>query len=367
MAGKTQVTSVVGWKILLDNPSNPNKPVIINTADFISSLGLSGDYLPLDGSGSMTGVFVPRGFVAISGDGNTGQTVDLYAANSNNIIFSGNPSDEIISFGTAPAGTEIYFRIKASGPGSPGGSLIVNSTDIITLDGLDTYTTPNDIYVFKSYGSGVWKETQRILSGAGFVHTNGAEGFLAESTSGAYTDWSVGGGDNVVRVSQTDDSVKITTANQGSFLWNDVTAPNVTKFAFQSGAILSYNNLTDFFNFATSTGLGVQIDGANDKFYVTTNNGSTFTIDGSIDYFEMISGAGNQFYIDGVTDEVFIASVTGNGLNASAASIAIFAATEKHVLVQGLGTFADNAAAVVGGVPVNGLYKTAAGDLRIVV
>jgi len=56
-----------------------------------------------------------------------------------------------------------------------------------------------------------------------------------------------------------------------------------------------------------------------------------------------------------------------NGIIASLQKIVLQPAPSKAVSISNIGTYANNAAAIAGGLAVNDVYKTATGELRIVV
>ena len=143
------------------------------------------------------------------------------------------------------------------------------------------------------------------------------------------------------------------------------TPPNATKnFLVSDLLALFESNITlqDVLNAGNTATQSITLTG---DITQTGNLGITgnITQTGNINVTGAINHAGAYLYSGGQ----FTMTATGNmvlggALNANA-SVEMSAA----VTLSGLSTFADNASAVAGGLAVDTVYKTATGELRIVV
>lgn len=95
------------------------------------------------------------------------------------------------------------------------------------------------------------------------------------------------------------------------------------------------------------------------NFGITGN----ITQTGNLNLTGQITHAGAYLYSGGQ----FTMTATGNMVLGGALNANASVEMSASVTLSGLSTFADNAAAVAGGLAVNTLYKTATGELRIVV
>lgn len=122
---------------------------------FTIEISPNGSVIPVEvfsidsnGGAAFGGAITEAPFVSLATDASG--TTDIGAVSSNNILLTG--SNNITSFGVAPAGTVRNLRIGGSG----GSQITYNQVSMITPNGRNLFTSGNDSFQVVSLGSGNW-------------------------------------------------------------------------------------------------------------------------------------------------------------------------------------------------------------------
>jgi hypothetical protein len=153
--------------------------------------------------------------------------------------------------------------------------------------------------------------------------------------------------------------------------------PLTTTGAVSTGAITATS--------VTATGTGsfksvsVTNTGTGNGIAIQTENGTSLSIQSTLrGILKLMPDTGGEIVYDGETDGVFsfnnISTAVTKGTCFLGANFGIGTTTPAKTLhvngtvrLQGLPTYANNAAAITGGLVADDVYKTATGELRIVV
>jgi hypothetical protein len=122
-----------------------------------------------------------------------------------------------------------------------------------------------------------------------------------------------------------------------------------------------------YLNGEVSTRLGTYVSFSNNEELLIWDNTSNNRTSRNTDKRATFVGTRNSTINSGVVNSVVVG---GSGITATASNtvyVPSLVANGAVITLSGLPTYADNAAAVAGGLAVNRVYKTATGELRIVV
>jgi hypothetical protein len=209
-------------------------------------------------------------------------------------------------------------------------------------------------------------------TGASITTTTGTALRLQQNHTQAYL-----GGTLEIFKSSGDDFV-FNGASDGIFTFVN-TSSAATKATVFSGANVGIGTLVPLEALDVEGKIRIKneaiVNGANQtfKFFaLNTSNSARWHI-GASDTNETGANAGSDFFIHNFNDSgAFISRAfhitrsTGNvGINTSTPAKTLH--VNGTVRLQGLPTYANNAAAIAGGLVADDVYKTAAGELRIVV
>jgi hypothetical protein len=168
----------------------------------------------------------------------------------------------------------------------------------------------------------------------------------------------VTGASAVFSANSSSDAVRITQTGTGNALKvEDSTNPDSSPFVIDSNG-----------------NAGIGIAAPTEKLDVVGNIKSSGNIVGAVGGFESIEvgSTSGLAFIDiknPTVDDYDLRLTTDgtNGLIASYGNINIQPATSKSIVIGNISTYANNAAAIAGGLIPNSVYKTSTGELRIVV